>query len=216
MRRPYHGGQNAREWRRKVAALARRQRESVFTYKFGLETEPGDIDFDAAAHAYDITEGIEKGSLIGLVCAAHLSGFRLFSKGDETRQFRNRNRYPSSAFADALRTHAKIVNPKLTIQSIEDVFATPPRKREDVAPIWSADNLARRLFQFWEGRSPRGGDSALPMREAARSGTMTDACFGTESGKWDNVGFTGIGRSAPAECSAAARATPPVIERVLY
>ena len=162
MRRPYHGGQNAREWRRKVAALARRQRESVFTYKFGLETEPGDIDFDAAAHAYDITEGIEKGSLIGLACAAHLSGFRLFSKGDETRQFRNRNRYPSGAFADALRTHAKIVNPKLTIQSIENIFANPPRQSEGVAPIWSADNLARRLFQSWEGRSPRDGDSASP------------------------------------------------------
>ena len=170
MRRPYHGGQNAREWRRKVAALAhkqdesvaRRQRKSVFTYKFGLETEPGDIDFDAAAHAYDITEGIEKGSLIGLVCAVHLSGFRLFSKGYETRQFRNPSRYPESAFADALRTHAKIVNPKLTIQSIEDVFANPPRKSEGVAPIWSADNLARRLFQSWEGRSPRDGDSASP------------------------------------------------------
>ena len=49
MRRQYHGGQNARDWRRKVAALARKQKENVFTYKFKLDVQDGDIDFDAAA-----------------------------------------------------------------------------------------------------------------------------------------------------------------------
>ena len=72
MRRQYHGGQNARDWRRKVAALARKQKENVFTYKFKLDVQDGDIDFDAAARAYDVTEGIARGSLIGLVCAVHL------------------------------------------------------------------------------------------------------------------------------------------------
>ena len=94
MRRKYHGGQNARDWRRKVAALARKQKENVFTYKFKLDVQDGDIDFDAAARAYDVTEGIARGSLIGLVCAVHLSGFRLFSKAAETRRFVNRRRYP--------------------------------------------------------------------------------------------------------------------------
>ncbi len=162
MRRPYHGGQNAREWRRQVAALAARRKESVFTYKFGLDTKPGDIDFDAAARAYDITEGIEKGSLIALVCAVHLSGFRLFSKAGETHQFRNRNRYPASPFAAALQMHVGIENPKLTIQSIENVFETPPRARNGIVSSWSADNLALRLFRSWTGRAPRDGDSDSP------------------------------------------------------
>ena len=39
MRRKHQGGQNARDWRRMVASQARRNKESVFTYKFGLEIE---------------------------------------------------------------------------------------------------------------------------------------------------------------------------------
>ncbi len=176
VRRPYHGGQNAREWRRKVAAVARKQRESVSTYKFGLETQPGDIDFDAAACAYDVTEGIAKGSLIGLVCAVHLSGFRLFSKGDETRRFRNRSRYPERAFADALRKHAGIENSGITIQSIEDVFTTRPQASEGVE---LPDGLARRLFQAWNRRSPRDDDHGQPTLEIADGiGREVAATFG--------------------------------------
>ena len=63
MRRQHHSGQNARDWRRKVAATALRQKESVFTYKFGLSIKEGDLDFDAAARTYDITEGISAGEL---------------------------------------------------------------------------------------------------------------------------------------------------------
>ena len=163
MRRPHHGGRNARDWRRKIAALARSKRENVFTYKFGLETKAGDIDFDAAARAYDVAEGTAKGSLIGLVCAVHLSGFRLFSKGEETRQFRERRRYPAKAFANALRTHAGIENAGVTIQSIENVFASPPRRSGGVAPEWSPEALARRLFQAWNGRSPKDNDQDRPM-----------------------------------------------------
>ena len=167
MRRVYHGGQNARDWRRKVAALAKRQSENVRTFKFGLDCQSGDFDFHAASRAYDVTEGIAQGSLIGLVCAVHLSGFRLFSKTTETRQFRNRSRYPASAFSKALKEHAGNENPRLTIQSIEDVFATPPRARGGKAPAWSADDLARRLFQVWNKRSPRESDHDQPDFEIA-------------------------------------------------
>ena len=158
MRRPHHGGQNARDWRRKVAALAARQRESVSTYKFLLDTETGDIDFDAAARAYDIAEGIERGSLIGLLCAVHLSGFRLLSSEREARQFLNRARYPTAEFAYALKAHAGIENSGVTVQSVEGVFSSPPRSKGGVAPPWSKDDLAVRLFQAWNGRSPRDGE----------------------------------------------------------
>lgn len=155
MRREYHGGQNARDWRRKVAALAHARKESVLTYKFKLDVQDGDIDFDAAARAYDVTEGIARGSLIGLVCAVHLSGFRLFSKAAETRRFVNRRRYPEAEFTKAIRAHTEITNAAVTVQSIENVFTTPPRRRDGVARPWSADELARRLFQTWNNRSPQ-------------------------------------------------------------
>ena len=167
MRREYYGGQNARDWRRKVAALARRQRESVFTYKFKLDVQDGDIDFDAASRTYDITEGISCGSLIGLVCAVHLSGFRLFFKEAETRRFVNRRCYPEAAFAKALRAHTKIKNAAVTVQSIENVFTTPPRKSGGVARPWSADELARRLFQAWNNRSPQETEKDRPESSLA-------------------------------------------------
>ena len=162
MRRQHHSGQNARDWRRKIAAAALGQKESVFTYKFGLSIKDDDCDFDAAARTYDITEGIKRGSLIGLVCAVHLSGFRLFSKVEETHQFLNRSRYPENEFVQALAAHTEIVNPSVTVQSIESVFATLPRKQDGVARLWSAGELAKRLFQTWNNRSPREGERNHP------------------------------------------------------
>ena len=61
MRRAYHGGQNARDWRRKVAALASRQREDVRTLKFRLDGRSDDLDFQTASQAYDVTEGRRAG-----------------------------------------------------------------------------------------------------------------------------------------------------------
>ena len=168
MRRQYHSGQNARDWRRKVAALARRQKESVFTYKFKLDIQDSDVDFDTAARTYNVTEGISRGSLIGLVCAVHLSGFRLFSTEAEMRQFLNRNRYPEAAFAKALGAHTEVKNAAVTVRSIEKVFTTPPRKSGGVERPWSADELARRLFQAWNNRSPQETEKDRPESSLSR------------------------------------------------
>ena len=184
MRRAYHGGQNARDWRRQIAALAKRQREDVRTLKFRLDCRSGDLDFQAASQACDVTEGVGQGSLIGLVCAVHLSGFRLFTRASETRRFQNRSRYPEGAFSDALKAHAGIENSRITIQSIEDVFATPPRARGGSAPAWSADDLARRLFQTWNGRSPREGDAGQPAFDLAAG---TARAVAREFDGWRNL-----------------------------
>ena len=160
MRSAYHGGRNAREWRRQIAALARNQKESVATYKFKLDTHADSIDFDAASQAYNITEGTALGSLMSLVCAIHLSGFRLFPNSGEAKQFRNKSRYPSREFAEALKKHTGIETSGITVPSLEKAFGTPPRKRGGGTLAWSAENLAKRLFQAWhDGRMPRDNDT---------------------------------------------------------
>ena len=234
MRRSYHGGQNARDWRRKIAALASKQREYVFTCKFGLDTAAGGIDFDAAARAYDIAEGIKKESLIGLLCAVHLSGFRLFSNEKEAQQFRNRARYPAAEFARALKLHAGIDNNAVTIEAIENAFSNSPRSKDGVAPSWSEDDLAVRLFQKWNQRSPREeerGEAEFKLAEglagavvpnfdgwkeltgdAARALACADSCL-------QNLGpFPKLGRlppenvMRPEKCTLAYDADSPFID----
>ncbi len=39
------------------------EHETTTPYKFGLSIKDGDLDFDAAARTYDITEGISRGGL---------------------------------------------------------------------------------------------------------------------------------------------------------
>ena len=97
-----------------------------------------------------------------MVCAVHLSGFRLFSKAAETSQFLNRSRYPENEFAQALAVHTDITNPSVTVRAIEGVFVTPPRKQNGVERPWSAGELAKRLFQSWNSRSPREGEKNQP------------------------------------------------------
>ena len=162
MKNKYHGGETARKYRREVVALAQKQKESVRTLKFPLECVPEDFNFSEAAKTYGVTEGVKKGSLFGFLCAVHLSGFRMFSKGGKTQQFRNSSRYPTDEFADALLTHTGIDNRSVTIQAIEGTFGSPPRKKGGVAPEWSANVLAHRLFQEWEGRSPNDTDADQP------------------------------------------------------
>ena len=196
MRRPHHGGQNARDWRRKIAALAARQRESVATYKFLLDTEAGDIDFDAAACAYDIAEGIGRGTLIGLLCAVHLSGFRVFPSEGEARRFRNGARYPADDFAGALKAHAGIDNGSVTIQSIEGAFSSPPRSKGGVPPSWSQDDLAVRLFQTWNGHSPR--DREREEAEFALAEGLAGAVF-PRFGSWKELAGDAAGALARAD-----------------
>ena len=197
MRRPHHGGQNAREWRRKIAALAARKKERVATYKFRLETVTDDIDFAAAARACDVTEGVGRGSLFGLVCAVHLSGFRLFSKGGETAQFRHRSRYPAEKFAAALRAHAGIENSAVTMQSIENAL-NPPRGRGGVPPFWSTEALRRKLFSAWIGRgSPKDNDPDQQRMSVLADGIAREVV--ARFGGWQELAADVVGGLACAD-----------------
>ena len=151
----YHGGKNARDWRKKISRLARRTKETVFTYKFPLDTSDTAIDFAKSVEAYGIAEGVSRGSLIGLVCAFHLSGFRLFSKGGEAKAFRNSARYPNQAFTEKLSEILGVALPTLTPESLDLLFQSPPRSKAGVAPAWSQDDLRNRLYTDWTKRGPQ-------------------------------------------------------------
>ncbi len=155
MRSKHHGGKNARDWRKKISRLARRTKETVFTYKFPLDTSEADIDFAKSVEAYGIAEGVSRGSLIGLVCAFHLSGFRLFSKGGEAKAFRNSSRYPNQAFTKKLGETLGVTLPTLTPESLDLLFQSSPRSKAGVAPAWSQDDLRNRLYTSWTRKGPQ-------------------------------------------------------------
>lgn len=84
-----HGGVQARAWRQKIARLAtKKPSEKLRTLKFPLADAPA-IDFATASQLYDVTEGLGKGSLIGLLCALHLAGFRVFQGTEQAIAYRH-------------------------------------------------------------------------------------------------------------------------------
>ncbi len=63
-------GAAARRWRQNVANHSRRDSKIVRTLKFPLDVSSASaLDFDGFSELYQITEGIEKGSLAGLIFA---------------------------------------------------------------------------------------------------------------------------------------------------
>ena len=91
------GGQSAHRWRKKLAATATHKvprQDYAQTFKFpvdlGSDGLPAGV-VDDTETLYKIVEGYGKGSLTGLLCAVHLSGFRLFSKFDDAADFAKKN-----------------------------------------------------------------------------------------------------------------------------
>ena len=84
-----HGGVQARAWRQKIALLStQKPSKKLRTLKFPLADAPA-IDFATASQLYDVTEGLGKGSLIGLLCALHLAGFRVFQGTEQATAYRH-------------------------------------------------------------------------------------------------------------------------------
>ena len=81
-------GEKARKWRRGIGARAENPGKDVRARKFPLEMAANAADFGEAARLYDIVEGVAPGSLAALLCATHLSGFRVFSSAARARKFR--------------------------------------------------------------------------------------------------------------------------------
>tara|TARA_Y100000588_G_scaffold80227_1_gene84138 strand:- start:1378 stop:5154 length:3777 start_codon:yes stop_codon:yes gene_type:complete len=148
---------NARDWRKHVGVLAQQHKETTRTYTFPLDTTGSAIDFDAALQAYNAVEGVGYGSLLGLACAVHLSGFRLFSTGKEAATFRNRARYPNAAFQAALRKELGTTITTLTPETLDRLFSSRPKRRNGVPLPWNQDSIRDRLYTNWV--KPRPGDT---------------------------------------------------------
>lgn len=152
-------GERARKWRRQVAALSEGgSQETIKTFKFPLELPPDStVDFEEAARLYDIVEGVGKGSLIGLLCAAHLSGFRLFSSTKGAAIFRNRANYPSQKFAEALRKHFDIETTpslKLTPEGLDEFVRISRRKVRGEEVLFDRDSVKEKFYTYWVGKRP--------------------------------------------------------------
>ena len=103
---PYgkHCGMKARRWRSSVGALATDRGNTLRAIKFPLDMKGvAEIDFSAAKDLYNIGEGVGPGSLWGFLCAAHLSGFRLFSKKEEASKFFPKTRLGGPLVYDSKR-----------------------------------------------------------------------------------------------------------------
>lgn len=140
MKSDYHGGVVARKWRRRLSTFATAMNKSTHTYKFPLEGSDG-LDFDSARHDYGITEGIGKGSLLALLCAVPLCGFRLFSKIDEASAFVNRDRFPDEAFENVFRDQYSDWLPALAPSQTYVFIKTKPRKNKEWEPLVLSDRL---------------------------------------------------------------------------
>ena len=154
-------GERARKWRRQVAVAALSEggsQETIKTFKFPLELPPDfTVDFEEAARLYDIVEGVGKGSLIGLLCAAHLSGFRLFSSAKEAAIFRNRAKYPSQKFSEALKKYFDIEttpNLKLTPEGLDKFVRISPRRVRGEEVLFDRDSVKEKLYKDWIGKRP--------------------------------------------------------------
>ena len=119
MRSNYHGGVNAKLWRKKIATLADSRKDVIKTLKFPLESESLPFPQSSANELYNVIEGVNKGSLIGFLCAIHLTGFRVFSSESRANSFHKKEKYPYKAFATALEEHYGVKNLNFTPESFE-------------------------------------------------------------------------------------------------
>ena len=146
-------GQAARKWRRKVASFARVKSDSTKTLKFPLESEKA-IDFTEVTNLYEVTNGTKPGSLFHLLCAVHLTGFRLFPNVEQTRQFRNRQNLPLVQFQEAWQTAFNVEVGKLSPATLITYLAKKPRKVGNRAPTFENKPVAIELYRLARGTLP--------------------------------------------------------------
>lgn len=93
MEKYYH--LNLRDWRKSVTGNVK----YVRTLQFPLVAEQDIGDFKQFEDLYNILNGCKKGTINGLICALHLSGFKFFATGKETKEtFIKQQSYDTDSF----------------------------------------------------------------------------------------------------------------------
>lgn len=86
-----NSGQDARTWKRRIALLAKRGKETVRTLQFPLDISSGDaqsIPLNNFQSAYNAIEGTGTGTLFDYWAKLHLAGFRFFPSAGAATIFR--------------------------------------------------------------------------------------------------------------------------------
>jgi len=89
-----NSGQDARTWKRRIALLAKRGKETVRTLQFPLElpkTVAANIPLDSFKMAYNTIEGTREGTLFDYWAKLHLAGFRFFPTAGTATIFRQQS-----------------------------------------------------------------------------------------------------------------------------
>lgn len=94
-------GQEARNFRKRLASRCDRPGKSVLTTKFRLECPPNmleQLSLERVGKLYDTLEGTAPGSLSYLVFVLQAAGFRIFPKFADTRAFASKHTYHNKEF----------------------------------------------------------------------------------------------------------------------
>ena len=142
-----YGGEKARQWRHCVAKSAERNDDYVRTFKFPLEPLKGlALDFNEFEKLYNVTQGLGKGTLTGLLCATHLSGFQLFSSANEARAFQNRKHFPSKDFQSAWKKHFDRPLDNSFPHSLYSYLSKGSRKQQGKEPVFTPEKIQEDLY----------------------------------------------------------------------
>ena len=150
-------GAAARRWRKQVAAFSRRSDDYVRTLKYPLDLSlSGQLDFGSIARLYEVTEGVGKGSLAGLLFATHLSGARLFPREPDTKVFRNQKGLAEAeaAFHAGWGAFFGVSNAELTPGRLIGLLGTRPRSAQGVEPTYGTRPIAAELYKLVRGTRP--------------------------------------------------------------
>ena len=98
-------GQDARNFRKKLASRCDRPSKSVLTTKFRLGCPPqalNQLNLEKTKALYGVIEGIEPGSLTYFIFVLQACGFRIFPKFAKAKEFAARHAYQSEQFLAAI------------------------------------------------------------------------------------------------------------------
>ena len=179
MKKKVFRGEAVRRWRRHVAESA----QSTFTLKFPLDAPADGWDFRAAQNLHNIVSGVGYGSLIGYLCAVHLSGFRLYPSTREVGKVLQD--IPSEIikkFLDSFEARYGCRPEKSLLENTVDWFGKTMKKRKNEKErVFETKYLAGRLQSVL-------GDSQDKLLEKARkhfAGIIADAMYKKFSDKKD-------------------------------